>query len=79
MSDNMKLVLNSEGVRALLQSDALRDVCEEYADGILQRAGDGFKRDTRIGRYRVKVAVKTDGPAAYYKNLKDNTLAKAMR
>lgn len=74
----VKVVLNSSGVRELLQSDEIKQVCEEQAKNVVQRAGDGFVYDSMKGKNRVVTMVKTDTVAAYRSTLKNNTLLKAL-
>ncbi len=79
-----ELVLNSEGVKALLKSQEMKNICKEYADGIASRAssvseGAEYSAASFVGQNRAGATVKPDNPHAYYSNLKHNTLLKAMK
>ena len=60
----IKFELNREGVKELLQSQDMQNVIQEYVD--------------QVGKTRVVGQIKADGPKAYYKNLKNNILLKAL-
>lgn len=78
MSDNVKVVLNSAGVRELLKSDWIIGICQEQADAMARRAGSGYETSAYTGRNRVNVSVFPKSKTAERKNLKNNTLLKAM-
>lgn len=78
MSD-FKFVLNRAGVRSLLQGGEMKAVVEEKARGIAGRAGVGYGVDTYVGARRVNAMVYPDSPEAYFRNLKHNTLLKAIK
>lgn len=79
MSGNIRIELNSEGVRELLQSPAMAAACLEQAKAIRNRAGDGYSVSTYTGATRVNASVMTDTPEAMRDNLKNNTLLKAVK
>lgn len=78
MSKRVRVELVSSGVRELLRSKELADVCMDAAKGVAGRAGDGYAANLVIGPNRAVARVVADTREAYYKNLKDNTLLKAM-
>ncbi|EHL13130.1 hypothetical protein [Peptoanaerobacter stomatis] len=71
--------LNKIGVRELLKGEDMKKVLSEKADEIVGRCGDGFESDTHIGRNRANVLIKTNSIKSYYKNLKENTILKALK
>lgn len=75
----MRIELNSDGVRELLQSPAMAAVCLQQARAIAARAGDGYTVNTYTGATRVNASVMTATPEAIRDNLKNNTLLKAVR
>lgn len=77
MSENVKVVLNSAGVRELLKSNWIMGVCQEQADAMKARAGSGYATSQYTGANRVNVSVYPRTQAAYRKNMKENTLLKA--
>lgn len=78
MAKNVKVVLNSAGVRELLKSDWAAGECMICAQSVASRAGDGFEVEARNYPERTGYAVKAATYEAKRKNLKENTLLKAM-
>lgn len=77
MSD-IKIELNSDGVKALLKSDEMMDVCEQYANKALNKLGNGYEKSTHIGKKRVNVSVVATTKEAIKENQKNNTVLKAV-
>lgn len=75
----VKFVLNPTGVKALLQGDAMQSVLQSHAQGVQQRAGEGFAYDVYVGKTRANASVYADSFEARRKNLKENTLLKALK
>lgn len=75
---NVKFVLNTAGVRELMQSSAMMSICEGKARAMLNQLGAGYTMTTHVGRNRVNAEVATDSPAARQENLKNNTILKAL-
>ena len=57
----------------------MQNVLEEKATGIRNRAGEGYKQDTYVGKTRANAMVYADSYAAKRDNMKNNTLLKAVR
>ena len=74
---NLKFVLNTAGVRELMQSQEMIDVLTDYAGQVAANAGEGYS--VHIGPNRANVSVATDTDDAYFDNLDNNTLEKSMR
>ena len=77
MSNLQKFVLNTAGVRELMQSQEMIGVLTEYAGQVAERAGDGYSVYVGINRANVSVVADTD--AARADNLEHNTLEKSIR
>lgn len=77
--DKFKIVLNREGVRALLKSEEMMACIQELADDITNRLGDGYITSAYTGRNRVNVSVGTNTKEAYQDNLENNTILKAVK
>ena len=75
----LKVELNSEGVQELLKSGEMKAVCQNLANGIAARAGDGYMVTTYTGKTRVNASVMAATNAAKRDNMKNNTLLKAVR
>lgn len=73
-----KIVLNSAGVRALLQSQEMQTMLSERAQEIAARAGSGYETDVFVGRNRANASVFASDPEAVKDNMKNNTLLKAL-
>lgn len=74
----VKFELNREGVRELLRSKEMMDVCQEYANNALGKLGDGYEVTTHTGSNRVNAEVAAVTYAAKKENLSDNTIIKAV-
>ncbi len=71
--------LNSKGVRELLQSQNMLNICEQYARDIQSRAGEGYEVTTHSpGKTRVNASVHAATYEARKDNYDNNTLLKAM-
>ena len=73
----VRFTLNRKGVRELLKSQEMLGICEEYAEGIRNRAGEGYEVTTYVGRNRVNASVHAETYKARKDNLEHNTLLKA--
>lgn len=73
-----KFELNRAGVRELLRSQEMMNICREYADGVQARAGDGYEVTTHVGRNRVNASVHAETYEARKDNYDNNTLLKAL-
>ena len=72
--------LNISGLRELRNDPGVMAELQKQGNAIAQRAGEGFVADkATTGRTRARCRVHTDSAEAYYKNLKHNTLAKAIK
>ena len=74
----VKFELNREGVRDLLRSKEMMNVCQEYANNALGKLGDGYEVTTHTGTNRVNAEVAAVTYAAKKENLSDNTIIKAV-
>lgn len=75
---NIKFELNGEGVAEILKCEEIKGLCTEYAQQVANHAGEGFVTEDHIYKKRAGATVKSDNPKSYYKNLKHNTLLKAL-
>lgn len=75
---NIRIELNNDGVRKLLRSSEMEQICKEHANRIAERAGDGYEVTTYTGKNRVNASVHVATDKAYRDNLKNNTLLKAV-
>lgn len=79
MADKMKFVLNRSGVRELLRSPEMMNICKGYADNAIGRLGTGYEVTTQTGKNRVNAQVAAVTFQARRENSKDNTILKAIR
>lgn len=75
----VKVELNNAGVRDLLRSSEMLNICKEYADGVQSRCGEGFEVTTHVGRNRVNAQVAAATIQAARSNMKHNTILKALK
>lgn len=76
---NLKVVLNSEGVREMLKSAEMQSLLKERAQGAIERLGGGYESTTYVGTNRANADIRATTNAAYKENLKSNTILKALR
>lgn len=73
-----KFELNRAGVRQLMQSQEMMNICRDYANEVRARAGDGYEVTTYTGRNRVNASVHAETYEARKDNYEHNTLLKAL-
>lgn len=73
-----RIVLNREGINALLHADELERGLSELVSGIAGRCGDGYESDTRQMPSRVIASVYTDSARARQDNQKNNTILRSL-
>lgn len=78
MSKKIKFELDRNGVKALLKSDEMEDICKGYADKALTRLGNGYSVSTYKGRNRTNASVMADTVEARQENAKSNSILKAV-
>lgn len=76
---NLKFKLNRSGVASLMKSAAMQSVLEKKATSVRNRAGEGYKQDTFVGKTRANAMVYADTYQSKKDNMKNNTLLKAVR
>ena len=79
MSKKLVFKLNENGVRELMRSPAMTNVCRDYAGKALERLGDGYEADTYVGPNRVNVMVSAKSYQAKKENSESNMILKAVR
>lgn len=82
MSSSFRFELNRAGVRELLRSGEMQNVLREAAQGVQNKAsgmtGLEYSAEVKVGKNRAVATVACDSAHAYYENLKNNTLVKAL-
>lgn len=74
----VKIELNRDGVRQLLRSQEMQDICKQEAQTIANSCGDGYGVDSYTGKNRCNAMVWADTREAKRDNLENNTLIKAV-
>ena len=75
---DVRVRLNSHGVRELLRSgDVLADLTGR-ATAIASAAGEGYEADSAVGRTRARASVRTATPEAVRAESRDKTLTRAI-
>lgn len=74
MANNVRIELNSEGVRELLRSDEMMAACMEAASKIQSNYGEETELNGYVGQNRVNVSV----VASFDEASEDNSLLKAV-
>lgn len=73
------LKLNKSGVKELLKSQEMMNICTEYAYRAQAKLGDGYEVTCRTGKNRVIASVAAVTDEAKKENRKNNTILKALR
>lgn len=73
-----KFELNRAGVRELLKSSEMLQICEGYAKKAQSQLGDGYSVSTYNGKNRVNASVSAQSYAARKENSENNTILKAV-
>lgn len=76
---DVKVVLNRSGVRELLKSEEMMQICKGYAETARGRLGDGYEVTCHVGKNRVNAEIKAVSFGARKENLENNTILKALR
>lgn len=74
----VEIVLNPAGVRELLKSDGIMQICKEHANRAVSTLGDGYTVSTYTGQNRVNAEVAAESFVARRDNAKNNTILKAL-
>ena len=74
----IKFELNKAGVRELLLSDEMMNVCNKYASSAISRLGNGYEMTSYHGRNRVNASVMAVTTEAKRENLETNSILKAV-
>ena len=74
----VKFKLNRAGVRELMKSQEMLDICTEYATDIRNRAGDGYEVTQYTGKNRANASVFAATKEASKDNYENNTLLKSL-
>ena len=77
--NNFKFELNRKGVSELLKGQEIQKILTEKASEIKNRAGDGYGQDVKVGKSRANAMVYPNSAESYFRNLKHNTLLKAIK
>lgn len=75
----VKFVLNRNGVRELLRSSEMMNVCSQYANQAVSSLGAGYEVNTFVGKNRVNAEVAAVSASARRENMENNTILKAIR
>lgn len=75
----VEVKLNRAGVRQLLKSQEMMNICTKHAFSAKSKLGDGYEVTYRTGKNRVNASIAAVTPKAKRDNLKNNTILKALR
>lgn len=75
----VKISLSRSGVRALLRSQEMMNLCTGYAYSAKSRLGDGYEVSYRVGKNRVNAEVAAVTQEAIRENMDTNSILKALK
>lgn len=76
---NIKFKLNGAGVRELLKSAEVENVCMEHARQVQGRAGEHYATGARHYQKRAGAAIYPNDAVGNNDNLKNNTLLRSLK
>lgn len=76
--NDVRIVLNSKGIKELLKSQEISDTVAEVAKTVQNNAGSGYGSNVQTGKNRAVGRVYTATATAKRDNYKNNTLLKAL-
>lgn len=79
MANKIKVKIVKKNVRALLKSKEMKTCLEQEASKVMARAGNGYGKDSYLGRNRYNVAVYPITREARDDTYKNNTLLKSLK
>lgn len=79
MNEKFEIKLISKGVRELLKSEEISEICRAQAEAVAGRAGEGYEVEERHYPERSGYIVKADTYMARKDNSENNTLLKALQ
>lgn len=78
MSD-VKIVLNRSGVKQLLKSQEMQQICKDHAYAAKSRLGPGYEVTYMVGKNRANARIEAKTLKARMQNLRNNELLKALK
>lgn len=80
MANKWKVWIEPSAFReGVLKSADTQKAINDVAEQIKNAAGEGYAKKPYVGRNRAGAIVYPDTPKAYYSNLRNNTLLKAIK
>lgn len=74
----VKVKLNSKGVRNLMKSQEMMNICTHLAYQAQGKLGDGYKVTYMTGKTRVNASIGAESAEAIKENYENNTILKAL-
>jgi hypothetical protein len=79
MPKNLRIKLNSAGVKALLQSPEMQGIIGKFASAKASQAGTGYAYNVKVGKSRTYANIYAETDEAKKDNFENNTLEKVIR
>ena len=76
--NDVRVVLNSKGIRELLKSEGITNEVKKYCNIVANNAGSGYSSNVQTGKVRSIGRVYAYTKQAIRDNYKNNTLLKAI-
>lgn len=75
---DVRIELNEAGVRELMQSAEMMQICRQHANRALSSLGRGYDISEYVGKTRVNVQISAETFEAKRENMKNNSILKAL-
>lgn len=79
MSSEIKWEFFDDNISGIMRSEEMIGVLTDCANQIKNRCSGAYEISQYVGPKRANVSIYTSDKKTYFKNLKDNELAKALR
>ena len=74
----VEIKLESAGVRELLRSEEMQDICTKHANAVRKKLGKGYAISSYTGKNRVNASILAETEEAYREQLENNSILKAI-
>ncbi len=75
----LKVKLNTNGVRELLRSSEMLNVCTQIASKAQSKLGDGYEVTHMVGKNRVNASIKAVTDKAKKESIENYSIIKALK
>ena len=75
----VKIKLNRKGVRSMMRSPEMMQICKDHAYSAKSQLGDGYEVTYQTGKNRVNASIAAVSDKAIRENARKNRILKALK